>query len=89
MSEHMFGLYRGHLSARLVKAVEKKFPRVAVNNYTDPRGEKRGWFSAPNRGNPFDNQTATEVMDFARSIAKGKDVEIIAGDPTYEITAED
>lgn len=77
MSEFHFQPYRGHLSAKLVAAVEKKFPRVSVNNYSEPRGEKRGWFSGPNRGSPFDDAMAREVLAYARSIAKGKDREIL------------
>ena len=75
MSEYFFGLYRGHLSARLVKRVETRFPHVSVVNYTEPRGEKRGWFAGPNRGDPFDRHMATTVLAFARSIAKGCDLE--------------
>lgn len=77
MSEYMFGLYRGHLSARLVRQVEKRFPEVSVNNYTEPRGERCGWFSGPNRGNPFDQALASEVMAYVRSVATGKDLEIL------------
>lgn len=80
MSEHMFGLYRGHLSARLVKQIETKFPEVSVTNYTEPRGEKRGWFSGPNRGSPFDGTMAREVMEYARSAARGRDREVLGCD---------
>lgn len=71
----MFGLYRGHLSVQLVRAVEKKFPRVSVVNYTEPGGERRGWFAGPNRGSPFDDQMSAEVLQYARSIARGSDSE--------------
>jgi len=84
MSEHMFGLYRGHLTARLVKRVETKFPMVSVTNYTEPRGEKRGWFSGPNRGNPFDRAMAAEVMTYSRSIATGRDREVLGCDEPAE-----
>jgi hypothetical protein len=70
--EHTFGLFRGHLSAGLVEAVERRYPRVRVVNYTEPRGERRGWFAGPNRGEPFDRNMATEVMAFARSSATGR-----------------
>lgn len=76
----MFGLYRGHLSARLEKAVEKEFPGVSVINYTEPRGEKRGWFATRNYGHPFDGNTARAVLAYARSIARGKDVELLKED---------
>lgn len=74
MSEHMFGTYRGHLSVTLIKNVEDKFKvdRVSVINFTEPRGEKRGWFSCRNRGEPFDSKTAREVMAYARSVARSK-----------------
>jgi len=77
MSEHCFGLYRGHLSAGLVKRVEAKFPHVSVVNFTEPRGDKRGWFSGPNRGDPFDRDMAERVLAYARSIAKGRDHETL------------
>lgn len=77
MSEYMFSLYHGHLSASLIKRVETKFPHVAVVNYTGPRGEKRGWFAGPNRGSPFNAAMASEVTDYAWSIAKGKDAECL------------
>lgn len=80
VSEHMFGLYRGHLSQRLVRAIEKRFPYVAVVNHTEPRGEKRGWFAGPNRGNPFDRDMAAAVLSYARSVAKGADAEKLGGE---------
>lgn len=82
MSEHFFCLYRGHLSKKLVTSVEEKFASddVAVVNYTEPRGEKRGWFSCRNLGEPFDRTTAKAVLEYARSIANGKDAEILGGE---------
>jgi hypothetical protein len=88
MSEHHFGLYRGHLTQRLVAAVEKKFPGVSVTNYTEPRGEKRGWFSGPNRGSPFDDRMAAEVLAYARSIARGADRERLSCDDAAESVQE-
>jgi hypothetical protein len=67
MSEFHFHLYRGHLSAKLIRAVESEFSGVSVVNYTEPRGEKRGWFNGPNRGHPFDNQLAKRVGEFLRT----------------------
>ena len=32
-------------------------------NHTEPRGRRRGWFGCPNRGEPFDRNTAAAVMD--------------------------
>ena len=80
MSEYCFGLYRGHLSKALIKKVETQFPYVSVNNYTEPRGEKRGWFSGPNRGSPFDSAMSTAVMEFARENARGKDRDCLGCD---------
>lgn len=75
MSEHLFGLFTGHLTKRLCDRVERRFRGVSVVNYTEPRGEKRGWFVGPNYGHPFDDKMASEVLAFARSIAKGTDRE--------------
>lgn len=80
MSEYMFTPFRGHLSAALVKKIERKFPKVYVINYTEPRGEKRGWFTGPNRGAPFDGALAREVSEFARANARGKDREVLGCD---------
>jgi hypothetical protein len=73
MSEHYFGLYQGHLTARLVKRVEAMFSHVSVVNYTEPRGEKRGWFAGPNRGDPYDRIMAESVLAYVRTIARGAD----------------
>lgn len=72
MSEHCFGLYRGHLSRALIKRIEAQFPEVSVINYTEPRGERRGWFACPNQGDPFDRATASAVMAWARAHATNK-----------------
>lgn len=80
MSEYFFGLYRGHLSRRLIAAVEREFPEVSVVNYTEPRGEKRGWFTGPNRGAPFDGALARNVLSFARGNARGSDRELLGGE---------
>jgi hypothetical protein len=60
MSEHFFGLHKGHLAARADKIAERH--GASHVNYTEPRGEKRGWFVCPNRGEPFDTRTAVAVM---------------------------
>lgn len=78
MSEYMFGCFNGHLSAGLVKKIETKFRHVTVHNYTEPRGEKRGWFAGPNRGSPFDGAMAREVLSYARSVAKGRDRDVLS-----------
>lgn len=60
MSEYMFGLHAGHLNAK-ADAIAKRHGARHVN-YTEPRGERRGWFTCPNLGNPFDQRTAADVM---------------------------
>jgi len=62
MSEYFFGLGPGHLDDAVVDPIVKKHGAYLVN-YTEPRGEKRHWFACRNRGNPFDRQTASDVMD--------------------------
>lgn len=89
MSVYMFTPFRGHLSAALVKKIERKFPRVAVVNYTEPRGEKRGWFAGPNRGEPFDRDLAREVGEFARANARGKDRAILGCDDVDQHPGEE
>lgn len=88
MSEYFFGLYRGHLSAKLIRAVERKFPEVSVVNYTEPRGEKRGWFAGPNRGSPFDDRLGQAVMAYARSVARGKDSDALVVEPVTRVVDE-
>lgn len=61
MSEYHFGLHSGHLIAR-VDRIAKRHGAWHVN-YTEPNGQRRGWFSCQNRGNPFDQAIAKAVMD--------------------------
>ena len=72
MSEHFFGLGRGHLSAKAGKIARQHGAHLV--NYTDPgcgcgygcRGgcsaNRRHWFACENRGAPFDDWTASAVM---------------------------
>jgi hypothetical protein len=60
MSEHFFGLHSGHLTAKADKIAAKH--GAWHTNHTEPRGERRGWFSCPNRGWPHDDQTAKAVL---------------------------
>ena len=60
MSDYFFGLHSGHLTKR-ADAIAKRHGAWHVN-YTEPRGEKRGWFACHNCGNPFDQATAAAVM---------------------------
>ncbi len=81
MSQYCFGLWRGgHLSKSLVAKVERKFPEVSVINYTEPRGERRGWFEGPNRGSPFDQRLESLVMTYVREVARGNDRALIGDD---------
>ncbi len=60
MSEYMFGLHYGHYPKRADK-IARKYGAVHVN-YTEPNGQKRGWFAGPNRGTPFDQRMADAVF---------------------------
>lgn len=55
MSEYFFGVHRGHLTARADRIAARH--GTCHTNYTEPRGIRRGWFSCPNRGSPFDGAT--------------------------------
>ena len=63
MSEYFFGLHSGHLTNRADKIARQVGGRDCGHvNYTEPRGEKRGWFYGPNQGAPFDSDLARDVM---------------------------
>lgn len=61
---HFFGLGNGKVSAK----EEKRIQRIAEDHqadfviYQEPNGELRYWFECENKGEPFDQQTATAVM---------------------------
>jgi hypothetical protein len=59
-SEYLFGLHCGHLSA-VSDQIAGRHGAWHVN-YTDPRGDRRGWFACPNRGAAFDLAVAKAVM---------------------------
>ena len=61
MAEYFFGLHSGHLGD-LADEIAKRHGAWHVN-YTEPRGERRGWFCCRNRGEPFDGATAKAVWD--------------------------
>lgn len=62
MSEHHFGLHRGHIDDAKADAIARRNGAWHVN-YTDPgTREKRGWFCCRNLGFPFDRDTARAVM---------------------------
>jgi len=60
MSEHIFGLHKGHLRSK-ADEIAKRHGAWHIN-FTEPRGEKRGWFACPNRGTAFDQATANDVL---------------------------
>ena len=64
MGEHFFGTGRGRVSARESARLERIARRhgasfVAVSL---PGDGPRYWFLCPNRGEPFDGETARAVM---------------------------
>lgn len=60
MGDYFFGLHSGHLTAKADR-IARKHNAYHVN-YTEPRGERRGWFGCQNLGNPFDQNRARAVM---------------------------
>jgi len=60
MSEHFFGLHQGHYRDE-ANAIAEKHDAWHVN-YTEPNGERRGWFACHNHGAPFDAATAKAVL---------------------------
>lgn len=60
MSEYLFLGRRGHLSP-LADTIARKHGACLVN-YTDPgTGERRHWFAAEGRGEPFDLELASKI----------------------------
>lgn len=57
---YMFGVHYGHLT-RKADQIAKRHGASHIN-YTEPRGERRGWFVCPNRGAPFDQAVADAVF---------------------------
>jgi hypothetical protein len=67
MSEYFFALHSGHLPAKADKIARRH--GAAHSNYTEPNGQKRGWFSCFNRGQPFDGEIRRAVIaDLDREI---------------------
>ena len=60
MSEHFFGLHKGHLKSIADKIAEKHGAWHV--NCDEPTGEKCGWFGCPNRGFPYDGWVEKAVM---------------------------
>lgn len=70
MSDHMFGVVRGRVSAREVKRRDRicrahggyGYTQMDRSHGTAHGGDWLGWYSAPNRGEPFDRSLAREVL---------------------------
>jgi hypothetical protein len=60
MIEFCFGLHFGHLIDRADRIAKSRGARHV--NYTEPNGERRGWFVCPNLGTPFDQERADQVL---------------------------
>jgi len=60
VSEYLFGVHYGHLTAP-ADQIAGRHGAWHVN-YTDPHGQRRGWFACPNRGAQFDQAIAGAVM---------------------------
>src|ERR1700730_9203525 len=60
VSEYLFGVHYGHLTAP-ADLIAGRHGAWHVN-YTDPHGQRRGWFACPNRGAQFDQAIARAVM---------------------------
>jgi hypothetical protein len=60
VSEYLFGLHNGHLTA-VADQIAGRHGAWHIN-YTEPCGERRGWFACPNRGPSFYQVTASAVM---------------------------
>lgn len=56
----IFGCGPGHLPRRAHDIAKRH--GAALVNYTEPRGEKRHWFTARNAGHPFDGHTRDAVL---------------------------
>lgn len=75
MSEFMFGVGRGELTSTAYRKIDKIAGRHGAT-VTNPRLPGTGWkfwFSAPNRGNPFDRQTSDAVFADLRAAGLAND----------------
>jgi hypothetical protein len=59
MSEYFFGLHAGHLTAKADRIAKRH--GAAHSNHTEANGQRGGWFSCTNRGQPFDGAVADAV----------------------------
>ena len=66
MSEHMFGVTREKITQREYDRRNRICIEEGGHGYTeihDPGQGWLGWFSGPNRGEPFDRQLERRVLD--------------------------
>ena len=68
---NLHNLFEGRVSFSAAERIDRAL-RVAgvdacVIPYTDPSSGPRGWFSSPNLGAPFDDQTAEATRDALRA----------------------
>lgn len=71
MTEHMFGVERRKLPQREVKRRDRICMELGGYGYTQydeshgtaHGGRWVGWFSGPNRGEPFDSRLSREVLE--------------------------
>lgn len=57
---YQFGLGPGHLPRAAASIAARHGAKLV--NYTEPRGEKRHWFTCANFGFPFNRDTASAVI---------------------------
>lgn len=65
MSVHIFGSGSGKVSKAKAVKIDKAAQKHGASfiTFTDPgTKESRFWFTCPNKGQPFDNETAKAVL---------------------------
>lgn len=65
MSEFLFGVSRGRITAAEVRHRDRICVEEGGHGYTqirEPGGEYRGWYFAANKGDPFDRDLAARVL---------------------------
>ena len=65
MSEHMFGVTWGLVSRRTERALDRiarKHGCGFVQAFRDGPDRPRSWFAGPNRGEPFDSESARAII---------------------------
>jgi hypothetical protein len=80
--EYLFGTHKGKLSTRETARRHRICREEGGYGYTQidnshgtalPNGDWIGWFSGPNRGEPFNSDLAQRVMDrVQKSVTRGE-----------------